>query len=121
MQTVTDQNSSGFQLWKVFMAMDSDKYPMKSYADCFFRVYGSWARHGVNILQAIQLLFTVSILILSNGQSISQVSKGSICFIACLVIFMSAGLVIGQIRTLQRFGWLANFAVWINLLIIFIV
>jgi hypothetical protein len=112
---------SGFQLWKVFMAMDSDKYPMKSYADCFFRVYGSWARHGVNILQAIQLLFTVSILILSNGQSISQVSKGSICFIACLVIFMSAGLVIGQIRTLQRFGWLANFAVWINLLIIFIV
>jgi hypothetical protein len=111
---------SGFQLWKVFMALDSDRYPMKSYADCFFRVYGRWARHGVNILQAIQLLFTVSILILSNGQSISQVSKASICFIVCLVIFMAAGMVVGQIRTLQRFGWLANFAVWINLLIIFI-
>jgi hypothetical protein len=102
------------------MALDSDRYPMKSYADCFFRVYGRWARHGVNILQAIQLLFTVSILILSNGQSISQVSKASICFIVCLVIFMAAGMVVGQIRTLQRFGWLANFAVWINLLIIFI-
>ncbi|PMD34875.1 hypothetical protein L207DRAFT_534158 [Hyaloscypha variabilis F] len=111
---------SGFQLWKVFMALDSDRYPMKSYADCFFRVYGRWARHSVNILQAIQLLFTVSILILSNGQSISQVSKASICFIVCLVIFMAAGMVVGQIRTLQRFGWLANFAVWINLLIIFI-
>jgi hypothetical protein len=112
---------SGFQLWKVFMYLDSDKYPMKSYADCFFRVYGRWARHGVNLLQAIQLLFTVSILILSNGQSISQISKGSVCFIVCLVIFMAAGMVVGQIRTLQRFGWLANFAVWINLLIIFIV
>ncbi|TVY42532.1 N amino acid transport system protein [Lachnellula subtilissima] len=111
---------SGLQLWKVFMFLDSDKYPMKSYADTFFRVYGRWARHGINILQAIQLLFTVSILILSNGQSISQVSKGSLCFIACLVIFMAAGMVIGQIRTLQRFGWLANFAVWINVLIIFI-
>ncbi|KAE9365930.1 amino acid transporter-like protein [Stipitochalara longipes BDJ] len=111
---------SGFQLWKVFMALDSDRYPMRSYADCFFRVYGRWARHGVNILQAIQLLFTVSILILSNGQSISQVSKASICFIVCLVIFMAAGMVVGQIRTLQRFGWLANFAVWINLLILFI-
>jgi small-conductance mechanosensitive channel len=120
-ETTTNFLSSGFQLWKVFMAMDSDRYPMKSYADCFFRVYGRWARHGVNILQAIQLLFTVSILILSNGQSISQVSKGSICFIACLVIFMAAGMVVGQIRTLQRFGWLANFAVWINLLILFIV
>jgi len=112
---------SGFQLWKVFMYLDSDKYPMKSYADCFFRVYGRWARHGVNLLQAIQLLFTVSILILSNGQSISQISKGNVCFIVCLVIFMAAGMVVGQIRTLQRFGWLANFAVWINLLIIFIV
>ncbi|KAH6673236.1 amino acid transporter-like protein [Halenospora varia] len=111
---------SGFQLWKVFMFMDSDRYPMKSYADCFFRVYGKWARHAVNILQAIQLLFTVSILILSNGQSISQISKGSICFIACLVIFMAAGMVVGQIRTLQRFGWLANFAVWVNVLILFI-
>jgi hypothetical protein len=75
---------------------------------------------GVNILQAIQLLFIVSILILSNGQSISQVSKASICFIVFLVIFMAAGMVVGQIRTLQRFGWLANFAVWINLLILFI-
>lgn len=84
---------------------------MKSYADCFFRVYGKWARYGVNLLQAIQLLFTVSILILSNGQSISQISKTSICFIVCLVIFMAAGIVVGQIRTLQRFGWLANFAV----------
>jgi hypothetical protein len=74
----------------------------------------------VNILQAIQLLFTVSILILSNGQAISQVSKASICFIVCLVIFMATGMVVGQIRTLQRFGWLANFAVWINLLILFI-
>ncbi|KAE8452521.1 hypothetical protein EG329_000424 [Mollisiaceae sp. DMI_Dod_QoI] len=112
---------SGFQLWKVFMYLDSDRYPMKTYADCFFRVYGTWARHSVNILQAIQLLLTVSVLILSNGQSISQISKGSLCFIVCLIIFMAAGFVIGQIRTLQRFGWLANFAVWLNLLIIFIV
>ncbi|CZR58028.1 related to neutral amino acid permease [Phialocephala subalpina] len=112
---------SGFQLWKVFMYLDSDKYPMKTYADAFFRVYGTWARHSVNILQAIQLLLTVSVLILSNGQSISQISKGSLCFIVCLIIFMAAGFIIGQIRTLQRFGWLANFAVWLNLLIIFIV
>jgi hypothetical protein len=27
---------------------------------------------------------------------------------------------VGQIRTLQRFGWLANIAIWINVLILFI-
>ncbi len=100
------------------MAMDSDKYPMKSFADAFFRIYGRWARHGINLLQAIQLVFTVAILILSNGQAISQVAKGKVCFVACLIIFMAAGMILGQIRTLQRFGWLANFAIWINVFII---
>jgi hypothetical protein len=77
---------------------------MKTYSDSFFRVYGRWARHLVNILQSIQLLFTVAILILSNGQAISEVSKGTLCFIVCLIIFMASGMVIGQIRTLLRFG-----------------
>lgn len=112
---------SGFQLWNIFMNMDSDRYPMKSYGDAFFRVYGIWARHAINILQSIQLLFTVAILILSTGQSIAQISKGNLCFVVCLIVFMAAGMIVGQIRTLQRFGWLANLAVWINLLIIFIV
>lgn len=107
------------------MHLDSDRYPMKTYADAFFRVFGSWARHFVNILQAIQLLLTVAVLILGNGQSISQISLGpsqnqanSLCFIVCLIIFMVAGMVVGQIRTLQRFGWLANFAIWLNVLIL---
>ncbi|KAM3069209.1 hypothetical protein ACMFMG_010726 [Clarireedia jacksonii] len=111
---------SGWQLYHIFLNLDSDRFPLKSYGDLFFRVYGTWARHAINALQSIQLLFTVSVLILSNGQSISQISKSSLCFIVCLVIFMAAGMLIGQIRTLQRFGWLANFAVWINVLILFI-
>lgn len=111
---------SGWQIFNIFLALDSDKYPAKSYADLFFRVFGTWARHGINVAQCIQLLFTVSILILSNGQSISQIAKGNLCFIVCLIVFMAAGMILGQIRTLQRFGWLANFAVWINVLIIFI-
>ena len=125
MDSTNMHHSSGFQLYKVFLHLDSDRYPMKTYADAFFRVFGSWARHFVNALQAIQLLLTVSVLILGNGQSISQISLGpsqnasnSLCFIVCLIIFMAAGMVVGQIRTLQRFGWLANFAIWLNVLIL---
>jgi hypothetical protein len=115
--------SSGFQLYKVFLFLDSDRFPMKTYADAFFRVFGTWARHFVNGLQAIQLLLTVAVLILGNGQSISQIAAGpngtgTLCFIVCLIIFMAAGMVVGQIRTLQRFGWLANFAIWLNVLIL---
>ncbi|KAL0943172.1 transmembrane amino acid transporter family protein [Colletotrichum truncatum] len=116
---------SGWILYTSFLGLDSDRYPLKGYGDLYFRVFGSWARHAINFAQGLQLLLFVAVLILGNGQSISQISKGSdggagICFVACLVIFMAAGFILGQIRTLQRFSWIANLAVWINLLIIFI-
>jgi hypothetical protein len=36
------------------------------------------------------------------------------------VIWAFIGMAVGQIRTLKNFGWLANSAVWLNLLLIFI-
>ncbi|KAI0379520.1 transmembrane amino acid transporter protein-domain-containing protein [Hypomontagnella monticulosa] len=115
---------SGWILWKVFCGLDSDRFPLRGYGDFFFRIYGTWARHFVNVAQALQMLLTVAVLILSNGQSISQISRGSsgtsmgICFIACLIIFMAAGLILGQIRTLQRLGWLANLSVWLSIALV---
>ncbi len=73
--------SGGFLLWKIFLAMDSDRYPLKSYGDIAFRVFGSGARHGVNVLQSVQLLFNVGIIIIVNGQSLAQVSSNGACFI----------------------------------------
>ncbi|KAI0846056.1 transmembrane amino acid transporter protein-domain-containing protein [Daldinia vernicosa] len=115
---------SGWILWKIFCGLDSDRYPIRGYGDFFFRMFGPWARHFVNLAQALQLLLNVSVIILSNGQSISQISRGSsgeslgICFVACMIIFMVAGFVLGQIRTLQRLGWLANLSVWLTVTLI---
>lgn len=105
------------------MQMDSDRYPLRDYGAAFFRVFGPRARHGINFLQSLQMILTVAALILGQGQSIAQISAGTphtVCFVVCLLIFALIGMVLGQIRTLQRFGFLANFAVWINLLCIFI-
>jgi hypothetical protein len=38
----------------------------------------------------------------------------------CIVIWAFVGMAVGQIRTLKNFGWLANSAVWLNLLLIFV-
>lgn len=107
------------------MGLDSDRYPMRTYGDIYFRLFGRTAQILLNLMLGIQLLLSVASLTLSNGQSISQISQGEnggngICFVACLIIFMGAGFILGQIRTLQRFGWIANFSVWMNLAIIFI-
>ena len=110
---------TAYQLWRIFLQIDSDRYPMKGYGDMAFRVYGTWFRHVVNVLQSFQFFLNVALIIISSGQSISQMSKGKLCFIVCVVVCAIAGCIIGQIRTLQRFGWLASSAVFMNLLIIF--
>ncbi|KAI1370835.1 transmembrane amino acid transporter protein-domain-containing protein [Hypoxylon crocopeplum] len=115
---------SGWILWKVFCGLDSYKFPIRGYGDFFFRLFGSWARHFINIAQAVLLMLNVAVLVLSNGQSISQISRGpsgasmGICFVACMLIFMAAGFLLGQIRTLQRLGWLANLSVWLTITLV---
>lgn len=89
-------------------------------------------RHLINVLQSIQMIMLVAVLILSEGGKVSQVSIGKkgpdgvgvhgngVCFIICLLIIALLGMVLGQIRTLQRFGWLANFSVLTTVLVSFI-
>ncbi|CAA7271203.1 unnamed protein product [Cyclocybe aegerita] len=110
---------TGLILWRLFIRLDSVRYPLKTYADIAERIFGRGARHVVNILQSIQLLVNVATICLANGQSLSQISKGRLCFSVCIVIWTVVGFVIGQIRTLKNYGWLANGAVWLNLIIIF--
>ena len=88
-------------------------------------MWGAWARHLINIANAIQIIVVLAVITLGSGQAISQISQGpsgtgGLCFIVCLLIFMLAGWVTGQIRTLQKISWMANFCVWINVLVIFI-
>ncbi|KAL9613542.1 MAG: hypothetical protein Q9167_001927 [Letrouitia subvulpina] len=108
----------GYLLWKMFIVLDSDRYPLRCYGDIAYRIYGAVARHTFNIIQSVQLLFNVGLIIISNGQSLSQISNGSVCFIILCFIWAIAGAVFGQIRTLQKLGWLAHAAIWINVFIL---
>jgi hypothetical protein len=107
---------TALQLWRMFLQLDSTRYPMKNYSDIAFRIYGPFARHVVNILQSIQLFCLVGVIIIGNGQGLYQINN-NICYIVCCVIWSALGMVLGQVRTLQRFGWIANFAVWMNVIV----
>ena len=110
---------TGYQIWRIFIQMDSDRYPMKDFGDLGFRIFGPWARHTCNILQSFQFFLNVGLIIITSGQSISQMSKGKLCFVVCVLVSAIAGCIIGQIRTLARFGWLASLAVFMNLFVMF--
>lgn len=74
----------------------------------------------VNTLQSIQLIVSVGVIVIGNGESLSQVAKFRLCYAVCCLLWAIAGFGLGQIRTLQKFGWLANVAVFMNLMIMFI-
>lgn len=114
---------SGLQLWKMFVNLDSTRYPMRNYGDLGFRIYGNWSRLLINFLQSCQFFLNVALLIESNGQGLAQMAQGPngtgfLCFVVAELVFMLAGFALGQIRTLQRLSWLANIAIWLNIIVI---
>ncbi|KAK5692922.1 hypothetical protein LTR97_010398 [Elasticomyces elasticus] len=110
----------GYLLWHCYLGLDSHEYPVKHYGDLFFRLNGTTARYIVNVLQALALLLVLGQITIQQGQALSQVSKFRLCYAVCPVLFIIVGFVLGQIRTLKTYGWVANLAVWLNLLVIFI-
>lgn len=106
---------AGWMIWRVFLGLDSSRYPMMSFGDPFYRIYGKYTRHFINVTQAIQQFMTVAVLILGYGTTIAQLANENICFIICLLIFTICGMLLGSIRSLQRLGWLANGTVWLNI------
>jgi hypothetical protein len=84
---------SGYLIWRVFLGVDSYEFPCRNYGDLGLRTW---------------------------GENISAVSKFRLCYIVCPLLFIIAGFFITQIRTLKNYGWVANLAIWLNLLVIFI-
>lgn len=112
---------SGYQLWTIFLGLDSDRYPIKNYGDQAYRIFGTSARYFVNVLQSLQFFMNVALIILGNAIGLSQVITGAgtganLCFVVCSLVFTIAGFLCGQVRTLQRFAFLANIAVWLNII-----
>ncbi|KAF8663982.1 hypothetical protein AX16_000833 [Volvariella volvacea WC 439] len=113
---------TGLILWRLFIHLDSVRYPLKTYADIAERIFGRTARHACNILQSIQLLVNVATICLRNSQSLAQITEGKLCFSVAILIWPIVGVVLGQIRTLKNDDTqIDNFGYHrINLLIIFI-
>ncbi|KAJ3494588.1 hypothetical protein NLG97_g3980 [Lecanicillium saksenae] len=118
---------SGYIIWTAYIGLDSEKYPLLTFGDLYYRLFGAVPRHCVNFMLSFQLMLIVAVLILQSGQGISQISQGrdginggGLCFIVCMLIYTVAGLLVGQVKTLRRVSWLANLCVWLNVTVLLI-
>lgn len=119
--------SSGYIIWKSYLGLDSDRYPLLTFGDLYYRLFGALPRHAMNFMLSFQMMLFVATVTLKSGQAISQISQGrdairgdGLCFVACMLIYMVAGLLVSQVKTLRRVAWLANFSFWGNMTTILI-
>jgi hypothetical protein len=111
---------TGLQLWKLFCKLDSHEFPIKTYGDLAGRILGTPFRHFCTVLQSLQLIINVGVICLSNAQSLEQLAANhQFCFSVAVLIWAFVGMILGQVRSLQKYTFFANSAVWMNLLIIF--
>lgn len=110
----------GGLLWWLYVKLDSDRYPVKSYSDITERVAGYPFRIFVTWLVFIHMIVNVATTSLSSAQSLYQLSKGNICFVVAIIIWIIVGCGLNQIRTLKRYSFIASAAIWLNILVIFL-
>ena len=98
----------GGLLWWLYVKMDSDRFPVKSYSDISERVAGKFMRLFVTWLVFIHMIVNVATTSLSAAQSLYQLADGHICFVVSIIVWIIMGCVLNQIRTLKRYSWLVS-------------
>ena len=108
--------ASGIMIWRTFLALDSSRYPVMSFGDPFFRLYGPRVRHFINFMQSLQMFLSVAVVLLGNTNIIAQLGgSANLCFVVCGIISLVVGMASGYMRSLKHVGWFCNFAVWVNI------
>lgn len=106
---------SALFIWRTFLGLDSSRFPVLSFGDPFFRLFGAKTRKFINITQAFQMFCTVAVIVQGNSQIISQLNNAQMCYIVTGIITVIIGVASCSLRSLKQIGFLANFAVWINI------
>ncbi|KAG7730136.1 hypothetical protein KL933_001216 [Ogataea haglerorum] len=109
----------GYVLNYCFCKLDSNNYPIRTFSDLAGRAVGAWFRYPTALLQFIQMIMNVGLIMLSTGQILAQMlvtnrGHNSLCFSVEVLVWAFLGMILGQIKTLNRFAHIANSAVWMN-------
>ena len=108
--------ASGFMIWRVFLALDSSRFPMVTFGDAFFRLFGSKTRHFINVLQSFQMFMSVAVVQLGQTLILAQLAEDvNLCLVVCGIIALVVGMASGYMRALKHLGWFCNASVWINI------
>lgn len=95
----------------MFEGLDSFRYPVKTYGDLAYRIYGKWSCRIIVTIQAMDLVFVTSGGMLSCGYILQwlvyEFGGRKLCHpISCLIVMIVMAY-LTEIRTLKSFSWVA--------------
>ena len=104
----------------MFEGLDSFRYPVKTYGDLAYRIYGKWSCRIIVTIQAMDLVFVTSGGILSCGYIfqwlVYEFGGRKLCHpISCLIVMIVMAC-LTEIRTLKSFSWVALGACLVTLI-----
>lgn len=67
--------AGGQMLWLIYMNVDSEEFPVRSYADLGERTYGPVAKYVLNSLQSVQLMVSSLNVVITDSSSTSACSS----------------------------------------------
>lgn len=109
--------ASGIMIWRSFLALDSSRFPIVTFGDAFFRLFGPKTRHFINFAQSLQMFLSVAVVQLGQTYIIAQLAAvPNLCFVVCGIISLLVGMASGYMRSLKHLGWFCNASVWINVI-----
>lgn len=97
---------SGQILWRMYLNLDSQRYPVKCYADVGERTYGPIAKHLFNILQSVQLVFNVAMLLIMDGQGLAEIIDFKFCYIGLTTFFCIVIACLTHVKVRDPSNWL---------------
>ncbi len=101
---------TGLILWRLFIRLDSLRYPLRTYSDIVDRIYGKRARQVSSLLQNVQLLVVVCRSRRSSAHSSFPVSRsGSTVFQTVKRFLRSQRAKWGYLKTTREYGWATRF------------
>ena len=110
-------SASGRMIGRTFLALDSSRFPMVTFGDAFFRLFGPRMRHFINVLQSCQMFMSVAVVQLGQTPILAQLAgSANLCLIVCGVISLIVSMASDYMRALKNLGWFCDAAVWINII-----
>lgn len=102
------------------MALDSERFPVKSYPDIAERTFGRWAMYLVNLFQSAQLLLMVGAIVLLDGRVLAIIIDNKFCFLGLNIFLSFAGFLCSQPRSLRTIAIFTNLNIYLQLSIMIV-